>query len=233
MLPLTDTIRPRRFPVVTVSLIAANVAVWLLYQVPVGIESSVEEAGAYACALDASCDLGLPWPVAALTATFTHGGWSHLIGNMIFLGVFGPRVEDDMSRLGYLALYLVAGYGAALLFDAATLAFLPADEATIPSIGASGAISGVVGAYVVRHPFDRVVVWAAPILFLRIPAIAALGVWFVLQALAGTYTLGHPEGLVGIAFLAHVGGFLVGAGVQLVRGRGFGGSRPDEPLTTS
>lgn len=233
MLPLTDTIRPRRFPVVTVSLIAANVAVWLAYQVPVGIETSVEAAGAYACALDASCDLGLPWPVAALTATFTHGGWSHLIGNMIFLGVFGPRVEDDMSRLGYLALYLVAGYGAALLFDAATLAFLPADEATIPSIGASGAISGVVGAYVVRHPFDRIVVWAAPILFLRIPALAALGVWFVLQALAGTYTLGHPEGFVGIAFLAHVGGFLVGAGVQLARGRGFGGRTPQEPLTTS
>lgn len=233
MLPLSDAIRPRRFPVVTGGLIAANVAVWLLYQLPAGLEDSIEAAGAYACALDASCDLGLPWPAAVLTATFTHGGWSHLIGNMVFLGVFGPRVEDDMSRLGFLGLYLAAGYGAGLLFDGATLAFLPPDEATIPSIGASGAISGVVGAYVVRHPFDRVVVWAAPILFLRIPALAALGVWFALQALAGTYTLGHPGGFVSVAFLAHVGGFVVGAGIQLVRHRGFGAGRVPPPLTPS
>jgi membrane associated rhomboid family serine protease len=222
MLPLTDTVRPARLPIVTIALVCANVIVWLGYQLTTGIDASVEQLGDYACGLDSSCDTPLPWGIGIVTSMFTHGSWSHLVGNMVFLSVFGPRVEDELGRARYLFLYVVAGICATLLFDATTLVFLADDEAAVPSIGASGAISGVLGAYAVAYPFQRVVTWVAPVLFLRIPALGLLGVWLVLQVVMSTYSLEHPSELTGVAFAAHVGGFVVGALLQILWGHGFG-----------
>jgi membrane associated rhomboid family serine protease len=210
VLPLTDTVRPRRFPLVTLSLIAANVIVWLAYQVPAGVDESVREVGFRACQLAGNCaDQTHSLPVTTLASTFAHGSWSHLVGNMVFLAAFGLRVEDELGRLRYLVLYAAAALGADLLQGGLTLAFAP-DETAIPGIGASGAISGVLGAYLVLYPFQRVLTLIIPVFFFRIPALGLLGVWFVLQALEGTYSLSHPGGFVGIAFFAHVGGFVAG-----------------------
>jgi membrane associated rhomboid family serine protease len=221
MLPLTDMVRPVRLPLVTAALIAANVVVWLAYEVPHGVDSAVDTIGARACSLNATCpdDGGIAWPLAFFTSMFGHASWAHIVGNLVFLAVFGPRVEDGLGRARFLLVYLLAGIGAVFLYDGTTLAFASASDAAVPAIGASGAISGVLGAYVVAHPFDRVLVWTLPALFLRIPALGLLGVWFILQALEGAYALSNPGVTVGTAFMAHVGGFLVGAIAQLVYDR--------------
>jgi membrane associated rhomboid family serine protease len=210
-------VRPRRLPVVTIGLIAANFAVWLAYEVPNGADSAVDTIGSRPCSLNGSCpeNHGIPWPYALITSMFGHASWAHIVGNMIFLAVFGPRVEDRLGRLRFLLVYLLAGVGAGALFDGTTLAFASAQDASVPGIGASGAISGVLAAYVVAHPFDRVLVWTLPALFLRIPALGLLGIWFILQALEGAYALSNPGVTVGTAFMAHVGGFLVGGFAQL------------------
>ena len=217
MLPLTDMVKPRRLPVVTIALIVANLAVWLGYEVPHGVDSAVDEIGARACSLNGSCpdDRGLAWPYALFASMFGHASWAHIVGNMLFLAAFGLRVEDGLGRVRFLLMYLAAGVGGVALFDATTLAFASTNDATVPGIGASGAISGVLAAYVVAHPFERVLVWALPALFLRIPALGLLGVWFILQALEGAYALSNPSVTVGTAFMAHVGGFLVGGLAQL------------------
>lgn len=210
MLPLGDFTTWRKLPLVTLALIAANVVVWLAYQLPKGIEESVETLGFRPCGVDGSCpDTGLAWPLEALASMFTHGSWSHLVGNMVFLLAFGPLVESLFGPVRYVLMYLLAGITADVLQGGLTLAFTP-DEASIPHIGASGAISGVIGAYLVARPFERVLTWLMPVFFLRIPALGLLGVWFLLQALEGAYSLSNPEGLVGIAFFAHVGGFVAG-----------------------
>ncbi len=219
MLPLTDMVRPKRFPIVTTALIAANFVVWLAYEVPHGIDSSIATIGSRPCALNGTCPdtHGVPGALTLLTSIFGHASWAHIVGNMIFLAVFGPRVEDRLGRLRFLVVYLLAGFGADALFDGTTLAFASPADATVPGIGASGAISGVLAAYVVAHPFERVLVWTLPALFLRIPALGLLGVWFILQALEGAYALSNPGVTVGTAFTAHVGGFLVGGVAQLAR----------------
>lgn len=211
MLPLTDATLPRRWPFVTLGLVAANVVVWLSYQVPAGIDESIEDVGVRACQLAGSCATDT-WPLAAtlVTSTFSHGSWSHLIGNMVFLVVFGLRVEDELGRLRFAAVYAVAALAATVLEAGLTLAFAGEDLAEIPGIGASGAVSGVLGAYLVLDPLRRILAWLVPIVFLRIPALALVGVWFLLQALEGAYTLSHPGAFVGVAFFAHVGGFLAG-----------------------
>ena len=210
MLPLGDLTRPRRFPWVTLGLIVANVIVWLAYELPIGVDEAADTLGFKPCGVNGSCpDTGLPWPVESLTSVFTHGSWSHLVGNMVFLAVFGPVVEDLFGPVRYLAMYVVAGFAADALQGGLTLAFAP-HEGTIANIGASGAISGVIAAYIVARPFQRVLTWLMPAFFLRIPALGLLGVWFLLQALEGSYALSHPGGVVGIAFFAHVGGFLAG-----------------------
>ncbi len=211
MLPLGDLTRPRRFPWVTLGLIVANVTVWLAYELPTGVDAAADALGFKPCGVNGSCrDTGLPWPVESLTSFFIHGSWSHLVGNMVFLAVFGPVVEDLFGPVRYLAMYVVAGFAADALQGGLTLAFAP-HEGTIANIGASGAISGVIAAYVVARPFQRVLTWLMPAFFLRIPALGLLGVWLLLQALEGSYALSHPGGAVGIAFFAHVGGFIAGA----------------------
>ena len=212
MLPLSDTVVPRRIPWTTLALVGVNVAVWLAYQLPVGLDESVDAVGFRACSLAGDCaeDGGFPvWTATA--AMFTHGGWAHLVGNMVFLLVLGMRVEAELGAVRYALVYLASGYVAALAHAASVLAFASAQDAEVPAIGASGAISGVMGAYLVLFPSARIVTLLLPMFFLRVPAVALLAVWFVVQALEGTYGLAHPEESgAGIAFFAHVGGFTAG-----------------------
>ncbi len=217
MLPLGDLGRAHRMPWVTLGLVLVNLAVWLAYQVPRGIDASVETLGFHACAVDGSCrDTGLPWLIELWTAMFTHAGWAHIVGNLMFLVAFGSSVENLLGAPRYLALYLVSGVAAAALWGAMTLTFMPS-QATAPAIGASGAISGVIGAYLVVLPFERIVVWVPPVLFLNIPAVALLGVWFVVQALEASFEATYPDVDAGVAFFAHVGGTVAGfAGAALL-----------------
>jgi membrane associated rhomboid family serine protease len=237
MLPLTDMVRPKRFPVITAALIAANFAVWLAYEVPHGVNSAVATLGSRACALNSSCPhtQSIPAPLTLFTSMFGHASWAHIVGNMVFLAAFGPRVEDRLGHVRFLLVYLIAGLGADALFDGTTLAFASSADATVPGIGASGAISGVLAAYVVAHPFDRILVWTLPALFLRIPALGLIGVWFILQALQGAYALDNPGVTVSTAFMAHVGGFLVGTIAQLAlngrRGPPMPASADGQPAT--
>ena len=212
MLPLTDAVVPRRFPWVTLSFAAANLLFWLAYQLPVGLEESVDEVGFRACSLvgDCAAEPG-SWAATATTSMFAHAGWAHLVGNLLFLLALGVRVESELGALRYALLYVTAGYAATFIFAGTTLAFMSEADTNVPGVGASGAISGVMAAYLVLFPFARILTWVVPMFFLRVPAVTLLGVWFALQALEGTYGLAHPqEDGAGIAFFAHVGGFAAG-----------------------
>lgn len=213
MLPLTDTVKPRRVPWVTLALVVANVTFWLAYQLPAGLEASVDRIGFRACAVAGDCvESTLPWLLTATASMFAHGGWAHLVGNMVFLVAFGIRVEDRLGTARYVLLYVVSGYAATALQGGVELGWMSDEYTNIPGIGASGAISGVLGAYLVLFPFARIVSVLLPMFFLRIPALGLLVVWFALQSLEGTYGLAHPEEeFAGIAFFAHVGGFVAGA----------------------
>jgi hypothetical protein len=210
MIPLYDNIPTRRFPFVTVALISANAAVWLLYQVP-ELEESVYEIGFIPCEADGSCDgVGLSWPLNVLTSMFAHGSWTHIIGNMLFLWIFGNNVEDALGRIRFLGFYLAAGVAATGAQTAATLWFGTAEDSTIPNVGASGAIAGVLGAYLLLHPLARVVTLVF-VFFVEIPAMFFLVTWFVFQLWLGGFSLVEPQSGGGIAFFAHIGGFVFGA----------------------
>jgi membrane associated rhomboid family serine protease len=149
-----------------------------------------------------------PWWVTVFTAMFLHGGWLHIAGNMLFLWIFGNNVEDRLGRWRYLLFYLLGGVAATY-----TLALFNADSATV-LFGASGAIAAVLGAYILLYPHSRVLTLIFLLLFvtlIEIPAVIMLGIWFVLQALPGIGHVSVPglsEG--GVAYLAHVGGFIFG-----------------------
>ncbi|MCQ4083968.1 rhomboid family intramembrane serine protease [Streptomyces sp. RB6PN25] len=153
---------------------------------------------------------GKPPALSVLTAMFVHGSWLHLLGNMLFLWIFGNNIEDRMGRLRYLLFYLVCGYAAGYGFA------LTDPASTQPLVGASGAIAGVLGAYLVLYPRARV--WSlVPFLFfipLRLPAWLILGMWFVLQALYSTGN-GVATGAEAVAYIAHVIGFIVGLLIAL------------------
>src|SRR6187551_4067844 len=168
MIPYSDGIAPRRFPVVNVALIVANFAVFLFYELPNG-EAAVNQASFYPCDVNNSCHLGIPWGVGWITAMFMHAGWDHILGNMLFLAIFGKNVEDAFGRLGYLLLYFCGGFAAAMMQTGITLMFGSASDAQVPTLGASGAIAAVLGAYFVLYPNSRVltlVLWFP----VRIPA---------------------------------------------------------------
>jgi membrane associated rhomboid family serine protease len=141
-----------------------------------------------------------------LTSIFLHGGWFHLIGNMWFLWIFGNNIEDSMGHLRFVAFYLLCGLAASVL------QVLSQPDSTVPMVGASGAIGGVMGAYVVLYPKVRVHMLVALGFYVTtvgVPAIFMLGYWFLLQVLGGVFSLGKTGG--GVAFWAHVGGFAAGA----------------------
>ncbi len=148
-----------------------------------------------------------PFPIwlTLFTAMFLHGGWLHLLGNMLYLWVFGDNIEAALGRWRFLLFYLLSGVGAALL----QMAIFP--RSTVPMIGASGAIAGVLGAYLVLFPWARVLTLVPIFFFLHlveIPALILLGLWFIVQFFSGLVDLG---GMGGVAWFAHIGGFLAGA----------------------
>ncbi len=207
MLPLVDTIPARRTPWVTYGLIAANTLVFF-YELSLGeaVQSVFQEWGVVPRRLW-NGDAGA-YP-ALLTHMFLHGGWGHLISNMWALWIFGDNVEDRMGHVRYLLFYLISGIGAAWAHAALHT------DSTIPSIGASGAVSGVMGAYLLLFPYSRIVT-ILPLFFyaylVELPAYYYIGVWFLGQLWSGILSLALP-GAASIAFWAHVGGFVVGMGL--------------------
>lgn len=219
MIPVRDGIPTRRFPVVTVAIIAINVAVFV-FQLTLPawgftLETWFYEVGARPAELFQRTDLPpsevVPWWATMFTSLFVHGGWLHIGFNMLYLWVFGNNIEDVMTRPRFVAFYIVCG----LL---ATLAQVVIDpQSTIPMIGASGAIAGVLGAYLYLFPRANVLT-VIPLLILfpvvSVPAWVLLGVWIVVQTIEGLVTLGDPT--AEIAFFAHIGGFIAGAVIAFI-----------------
>ena len=213
MIPLNDDNPTETTPLVTIALIAACVLVFL-YEVslpPQVGELFVYQYGAipavvlgHRTALPAEVTV-LPGYVSLLTSMFLHGGWMHLIGNMLYLWIFGNNIEDAMGHVRFVAFYVTCGLIAALSHAVTD------PSSAIPMVGASGAISGVLGAYLLLFPRAQVLVLIPLGVFTRlmyIPAGFVLGLWFVMQLLSGGMSLGREGG--GVAFFAHVGGFVAG-----------------------
>lgn len=220
MIPLKDLTPRRSVPVVTLLLIVAN-AVVFFHQVSLPPRASEAFVVAYGMvpakiqyALAGTHHVTLTQGLASLlTCMFLHGGWMHIIGNMWFLWIFGGNVEDRLGSFGYLLFYFVCGIGSSV----SELVFTWGSH--LPSIGASGAISGVLGAYIVFFPASRIltlvplfVIW----FLARIPAFIFIGLWFVIQFLSGVGSLTEAApGTGGVAWWAHVGGFAMGAFIAL------------------
>jgi membrane associated rhomboid family serine protease len=231
VLPLKDDVPTRRFPAVTAVLIAANLVIYLyeffLWFEPVAAgqprlgarlyEQFVFEFGLIPCRLRDLCPPRLetvvagapPAPLTVLTSMFVHGGLFHVGGNMLYLWIFGNNVEDAMGRGRFAAFYLLCG-GAA-----AAAQYLQSPASAVPMVGASGAVSGALGAYLRLYPHARI--WTLVIFgfFWRvvpIPALVVLGFWIVVQLINGVVTFGAGD-VGGVAFLAHIGGFAAGLGL--------------------
>jgi rhomboid family protein len=210
VIPLSDASRrPTHFPIVTLLIIAVNVFVFVLELI--GGQPFVLKWSA----IPATIVAGHRW-ITILTAMFMHGSWSHIIGNMVFLWAFGPEIEDAMNPLRYAAFYLLGGLAAM------TAQVIATPASTVPNLGASGAIAGVMGAFLVTYPHDQIrsLLWI--FIFVRItfiPAALLIGVWFLLQLLNAGAVATVQTG--GVAYLAHVGGFIFG----VVTGRLFEDSR--------
>jgi len=210
VIPLRDSIPTRTFPGATIALIVANVLVYF-YQLSLGGERGavfVAVFGAVPAQFTGAAPHAAPvLPVGLTIATsmFLHGGLLHLLGNMVFLWIFGNNVEDATGHLRFVCFYLLCGTAAAFAHIAAQ------PGSNLPMIGASGAISGVLGAYFLLYPFSRIVTLVILGFFAqtaRIPAYFFLGFWFLVQFVSGAANIGTKGG--GVAFDAHVGGFLAG-----------------------
>jgi membrane associated rhomboid family serine protease len=231
VIPLGDEHRNIRTPVMTYAIITANVLVWFLFQgaglsepqlaasvcnlglVPgelthlAALGTAVPLGDGMACVVDNEA-INILTPLISL---FLHGSWMHLLGNMLYLWVFGNNIEDSMGSGRFLGFYLLCGLAA----SATHILVQPASP--IPTVGASGAISGIMGAYLILYPRIRVRMFFPPIFVFRIRAWLVLILWFLMQLLSALPELGtmRPEISSGIAFWAHVGGFI--AGVLLVK----------------
>lgn len=214
MLPLRDDIPSRHYPVVTLTLIAVNVLVFfwelrlgprladvLLHLGILPVRYTVGEVAAL-----------FSWPEQALpffTSMFLHGGWTHLLGNMWTLWVFGDNVEDRLGRRRFLVFYLLGGVVAAWLH------IVTNPTSAVPTIGASGAVAAVMGGYFRLYPHARVAMLIPPFFlgpYFVVPAVIFLGWWFILQFFNGTLSLlARPDAAGGIAWWAHIGGFVFGA----------------------
>jgi len=205
MFPLYDTVRSRRFPFINWMLILLNGLIFY-YEITLGedrLNRFILNWGLIPAQL--TSNYAESW-LTVFTSMFLHGGWLHILGNMWTLFIFGDNIEDRMGHGNYLVFYLLSGAAAAILQSV----LMPASQ--VPMIGASGAIAGVLGAYLILYPRARIVS-LVPILFIftlvEIPAVIYLGIWFVLQLFSGWSALqGAASG--GIAWWAHIGGFVFG-----------------------
>lgn len=200
LIPLTDASRrPTHFPFVTVGLIMANVLVFI--QELRGGEAFVRNWSA----VPADIVAGQHW-ITLLTSMFLHGGWLHILGNMVFFWAFGPEIEDAMNPVRYLVFYLAGG----LVAMTAQVAMNP--HSTVPNLGASGAIAAVMGAFLVTYPGDRIKSILFIFIFVRItmiPAVVLIGVWFLMQLISAGSVATVQTG--GVAYVAHVAGVIFGA----------------------
>jgi rhomboid family protein len=214
VLPLSDGLTARRLPIVNILLIVANFAVWLFYEIP-HLQSAVFHASFYPCTLNGSCHGPEPWELSWITSMFLHGSWDHILGNMLFLAVFGKNVEDAYGSLRYLVFYFAGGFVATLTQSLMTLAFGTVADGRVPSLGASGAIAAVLGAYFVLYPNSRV--FGLVVVFpVTLSAWFFLGAWFLYQLIEANFGLfGAAANGGGVAFFAHVGGFIFGVIVTL------------------
>jgi membrane associated rhomboid family serine protease len=215
VLPLSDGLTARRLPIVNIALIVANFAVWLFYEIP-HLQSAVFHASFYPCTLNGSCHGPEPWELSWITSMFLHGSWDHILGNMLFLAVFGKNVEDAYGSIRYMVFYFAGGFVATLTQSLMTLAFGTVADGRVPSLGASGAIAAVLGAYFVLYPTSRVFGLVA-IFPVTLSAWFFLGAWFLYQFIEANFGLfGAAANGGGVAFFAHVGGFIFGVIVTLV-----------------
>ncbi|MGH8198594.1 MAG: rhomboid family intramembrane serine protease [Steroidobacteraceae bacterium] len=229
MFPIRDDNPHFLTPYATYGLIAANVAAWILLQgfgTEPALSASVCRLGLIPGDLLQSVPAGTSFPIGPATACvlgegaswhtvlssmFLHGSWLHLIGNMWFLWIFGNNVEDAMGHLRFVLFYLLCGFAASMLQTATD------PDSVIPMVGASGAIGGVMGAYVLMYPRVHVHLFVFLGFYattMAVPAVFMLGYWFVLQLLSGWTSFGAEGG--GVAFWAHVGGFVAGAALSLL-----------------
>jgi membrane associated rhomboid family serine protease len=212
MFPYKDDNPTELTPYMTVGLVIANVAVWIIVQgMGVNLGASVCEYGLIPVEVTGRmlegpdpCQLGGVTWAAVVTSMFMHGSWIHLVSNMMFMWVFGNNIEDSMGHIRFLIFYFLCGFAAA-----AAHVGLNASSA-IPTVGASGAISGILGAYILLYPQVRVHVFFPPFWILPMRAYVVLGYWIVIQILMGLAERGAGGGGGGVAVWAHIGGFFAG-----------------------
>ena len=225
MFPLRDTIRPQTKPIVNTSLIVINVLVFF-YQYSLGphFEQFIYQFGLtpvrffWGLNHHHLADAVIP----VFTSMFLHGGWLHLIGNMWFLYIFGDNVEDRVGHVPYIFFYLLCGIGSAL-----TQTFFE-KSSQLPMVGASGAIAGILGAYFMLYPHSRILTLVPIFIFIQIlevPAVVFLFFWFIWQFIQGSITAASSAAQGGVAWWAHIGGFLVGLALIFVF------RRPEKPAT--
>jgi len=206
MMPLRDIQARHRFPIVNIALIVINVLVFF-YEMSLGrnLEGFIR-ASAFVPATYFEPGNAIADARSVLVSMFLHGGWMHLIGNMLYLWIFGDNIEDRLGHFKYILFYLACGW-------AATLAHGYTDTTSmVPAVGASGAIAGVLGAYLLLFPKARVVTLIPLGFYMQmreLPALLVLGMWFVLQFFSGVASLGVRQG-AGVAWWAHIGGFVAG-----------------------
>ncbi len=219
MIPISDDPEPRRsFPFVTLTLIAINVVVFIFELGVPNPDRLFQSAGVVPLEFATGRDVAPAAPLGnyystLITSMFLHGGIVHLGSNMLFLWIFGDNVEDNLGHLRYLLFYFVCGLAAS-----ATHIYFNWGS-PLPSVGASGAIAGVLGGYIVLFPSARVrtLLFIGPFITIaRIPALILIGFWFVTQLLSGVMSLGVSEQTAGVAFWAHIGGFIAGLPLVLL-----------------
>jgi membrane associated rhomboid family serine protease len=219
VIPLKDNVPTRAFPIVTVGLITVNIIVWIWEFTGTSVEHDVLRYGYYPCSLEGPCVAPavlvnhVPWYEGVFSSMFMHGSWLHIGGNMLFLWIFGNNVEDAFGRIRFLVWYLAAGIVAAGLQTFVTLVFTDPAGASIPNVGASGAIAGVLGAYFLLLPTASVLTAFIIVFFVflrEIPAMFFLGLWFIFQLWEGGFSILQPQAGGGVAFFAHIGGFAFG-----------------------
>jgi membrane associated rhomboid family serine protease len=235
VLPLSDDNSQRRTtPWVNYALIVVNFAVflwvyylssdtnYLVYNLSV-IPTDIQHCPWSTCAVIAGAhgaarSITTPSWLTIFTSMFMHGGWAHILGNMLFLYIFGDNVEDAMGHVRYLLFYLICGVAASLTQVYITLHFGTAQDAQVPNLGASGAIAGVLAAYLLLYPHAMVnalIFIGIFFTFTRLAAALVIGFWFILQFIPAVISLGQPDSTGGVAVWAHVGGFV--AGLLLVK----------------
>ncbi len=238
MIPLRDANPTRRTPIVTIALVLACFVVFaielgrLAGDAMEGLEAFVTQWGVVPAEVLAAWERG-DWAsgetLTLVTSQFLHGGWLHLLSNLLYLWIFGNNIEDRLGRIPFLLFYLAGGVAAAL----AQIAIDPGSD--IPLVGASGAIAAILGAYLVLYPRARITSLVFLGFFYQlidVPAIIVLVFWFILQLIDGIASLGVTDAAGGVAFFAHIGGFVFGAAIALlvVGGRrARGGDRAGPP----